>query len=633
MKKIKFITLILIVSLLSTGCLNNEDYKNTLKEISQIDTGISETMNNVTKLSSAEKEQLIYQQVTDRTLLDTTALTAVSETNTKAINYYINDIKKQLLGYDVEVLDSNLVNYLLFEMQKTPYIWNISKANILGVDSNTESFIVDVEFVTSEGAKIELNDTKKDNIVQESVNNSTLDLNLVDESGKKLDNTTNITVTDTPTPTPVPKVEDIQVTKGSPGKLIVPKSVISRGCENYNKKMQVRYENYIKIIKAKNGMGGMGFNWNSELKNFENLYGSIKNIMVQQKSDTLVDSLKKGYLLGYEGLCDTELEKSQATMTVRFILNYSYIYGINKGLVCNHAYITNYDLNSNILENREELSAVDYKDLISEVDSLIYSEMKAIEEDSYIALNSLIDDFGKLDSYYYDMFEYTFRKYKGYAISIYNINGTKVEACVTRVRKIRAKGSNMSYPIYEEKVLYTIDLFDDKLKIVNEVIVSSKIIGEPSIVVADKEVELFSDNKEISEEEKTKLYGVIKEFNKLQIEKDVQSENFVNIVDIGLTASNLNTLRSNMLNIENVNKKVTWVESINDRYSNYASFTLKEIFFKDDGSAVECKSDIGLIQKSSDVWQVVSYCTKEIVNVDSTKLDLTGYMDTLSKNQ
>lgn len=536
----KRLLIIPLVTLLLVGCSQDADY-NKLKGLEPANDIVDSAVAYNTGLSKSEREQLIYQQVANRTLIDTTALDKVSSTETQEINAYMNRINNKIFGENNDSIPDNFVNYILFEMQKTPYEWRKKSIEIVGVDSATRNYVIDVMYETDR------------NSYKTKIQNSSIPL----------------------------------------------------GCDNYDLKMQTRLNRYVDMLEKQ--ISG-DESYLIELEEFENAYGSVESIINTQSNYTLYEKAKQGEFVTYNCMTDSSIENSDAGMTVRFILAYEYALGVNLGLNCEHVYITNYALESDPTSNYTEANLEGSTALSDAVDTLIYSQNRAIDEDNYIGLYSLIEDFGKYDKYYYDMFNTSYRKVNGYAITIYEVNGTKIKAGVTRVRKIRTKGSNMSYPVYEEKWLYDIELIDNELKITNEVLIRSSIIGEPVIVDSRiEQTEGFNSVVTVKDTDKQKIEKVINDFSQLQVNYDTNSEDFVKVVDISTSAEELKNIKSDMLLVENAIAKATWIKSYDVVYSSYVTLTLKEVFYKEDGTALECESSLSLILKNNKDWQIIEY--------------------------
>lgn len=558
----RFVSLLTIVTsvILLGGCGDDSEYKE-ISSLESIDTSSVSSVSSITALSKSDRENLIYQQIADRTLIDTTALDTISNEDGAVISNYIEDICARLKGADNDSLSDSFTNYLLFEMEKTPYEWSKSTVEILGINSSSRSFIVDVTFKTNN----KLKNVKSD-------------------------------------------------------------SAIPIGDPDYDRKCKNRLERYLEILEyKKNDYNGV-YDWQSKLDEFEEHYGTVESIIDSQIDYSLYEKAMQGEVNTYSCMVDSEVEQLGATMKVRFILSYEYSLGVKLGMSCDHMYIVNYTLETDPLEDLDTLTIEGSSTISDAVDSLIYSENRAIDEDNYNGLYSLIDDFGKYDKYYYDMFETSYRKIKGYVIALYDVDGTTITAGVTRVRKIRAKGSNMSYPTYEEKWLYTIELVGNELEIINEVLIYSTLIGEPAIVsnTDANDVDGFVSSVSITDDDKVEIENSISDFCTLQVNNDENSDRFLNTIDISISARELSQLKEDMFSIEGVVSKATWIKNYNTAYTNYVNLTLLEVFYKEDGTALECESTVSLIYKNSSRWQVFEYTRLSAVSINPDSVSTTS---------
>lgn len=552
-RKSLFLAMLALSTVCITGCTDNE-----VKKLQQLEpaSNLSADRNvtAVSALSSKDREALIYNQVSDRNLIDTTTLDEVVDSDVAVIEDYINSACEELKGSSGEVLSDGFVNYILAEQEKTPYTWEKSNVEILGLDSASHSYVVDVTFSTT---------------------------------GSKKD--------------------------------VKPKTPIPLGCPDYAIKAENRLTKYIELLDMKRGTSDED-SFKDYYKDFVKVYGDPEDIIKAQQDYSLRDEAKDGKFITYTCNTDSSYENTAATMKVRFILTYNYAYGINLGITCDHLYITDYSLVSNPLEDREPQKTEEAQNLEDSVDYVIYSYNRCIDDNNYSGLNSLIKDFGNYDKYYYDMFEYSYRKIQGYTVSIYEVNGTKVLAGVTRVRKSRAKGTEMSYPSYEEKLLYELELVDDKLLISNEVLLSSSLVGEPAIVSnAEGSITGFTSKVEISSQDKKDITEVINKIGQLQVDKIDNGDDFEDVVDISVSAKDLEDIKETLYSIDVV-RKYSWIKSYNIAYTNYIQLTALEVFYMEDGTAYECNTTMSFIYKNNSKWQLVGYTRTSMEEINGNSV-------------
>ncbi len=104
------------------------------------------------KLSYSEEQDMIYSQVADRQLLDLTTLTKCSDNELQEVINYMDAVDAQLVGTSStaidETIDSCFTNYLLCVFQETPYYWQRTQTIVRGIDAESRSIIVDVDYKT-----------------------------------------------------------------------------------------------------------------------------------------------------------------------------------------------------------------------------------------------------------------------------------------------------------------------------------------------------------------------------------------------------------------------------------------------------------------------------------------------------
>lgn len=555
MKKVLCVVLTVVLMLSLVGCGSSKD----IKELTQLSAVDSEADVSIVSLSSTDKENLIYSQVSDRTLLDLSALTSPSAEEVESAKTYMDSVDAQLCGTldpTNGVIDTCFTDYLLFEFEKTPYYWQRSSMSILGVDASSRSIVLDVTYNTIDFAK---------------------------------------------------SVKGI--------------STIVRGEPSYDKKMEVRFNRYIEILNKRFSSYNSGDSWESDMAKFESVYGSVNTILEEQNDSTLTETaFKFGNQISYSGLVNNEIEKSKATMTVRYVLTPTYSMGINLGLNCTHMYITGYNLKSSEVNNEAFLSSSveDETGIAEECRKTLSSYYSSIDDENFYGLYSLVSDFGNLDKYFSDYFSTTYHKYDNFSVTIHSIQGTRIECTAVVSRKVRARGSEMSLPIYTDTYYYVLNLDNGVLKIAEEVLLSSKIEGEPAISTEGADITGFSTSITLSSQDKLELETLVSEFSVLQLNKDTLSSDFSKTVDTSISSSQLSTLKDNMNKLEGV-QKVTWITSYLQGTDSYASIRCKELVQKDDGVLYDCSVTYDFIKKGGD-WYIYGYTVNSKNKLDSTNL-------------
>lgn len=554
MKKFFSVVLVFACVLSLVGC-GNED----IKSLNQLQSVDSEANVSIVSLSATDKENLIYSQVSDRTLLDLSSLESPTAEEVEAVKVYMDSVDAQLCGVldsSNGVIDECFTNYLLFEFQKTPYYWQRSSMSILGVDASSRSIVLDVVYNT-----IGFNKTVKGD------------------------------------------------------------STIVLGEPNYSTKSEVRLNRYLKILDAKY-KGSTNVDWVSSLAEFEIVYGSVDTILEEQRGDSLTTAVfNYGNQISYTGLTNNDIEKSStATMTVRYVLTPEYSLGINLGLNCTHMYVVSYNLNSAEVNNEEFLSKVysDETGIASEVKDVLNRYYICIDDENYTGLYSLVRNFGSLDKYFADYFDTAYHKYEDFSVTLHNVVGTRIECTANVSRKVRARGSEMSLPIYTDTYYYVLSLDDGVLKVEEEILLSSKLEGEPAINTTDADVTGFSTSISLSAQDKIDLENLIANFGVLQLSKDTTSAEFSKVIDTSITGSQLSALKDSMLNLEGV-QRVTWITSYLQGYESYASIRCKELVQKEDGVIYDCVVTYDFLKKGGS-WYICGYTVNSKNKLDATTL-------------
>lgn len=537
------------------GCGSSSDV-NTLRKLQSVDT---EANVRIVSLSATDKENLIYSQVSDRTLLDLSSLESPTSEEVEAVKMYMDSVDAQLCGVldsDNGVIDECFTNYLLFEFEKTPYYWQRGSMSILGVDASSRSIVLDVVYNTI----------------------------------------------------------------GFP-KTVKGDSTIVRGEPNYSTKAEVRLERYLRILEAKYRNNSFD-DWESDLAEFESIYGRVDDILEEQQNMSLTDTVfTYGNQLTYSGLVNNEIESSSsATMTVRYVLTPKYSLGINLGLDCSHMYVVSYTLNSSEVNNEAYLSQVynDETGITDEVCDLLKRYYICIDDENFSGLYSLTRNFNTLDKYFADYFNTTYHKYEEFTVTLHSVQGTRIECTAQVSRKVRARGSQMSLPIYTDTYYYVLSLDDGVLKVEEEILLSTKLEGEPAITTTDADISGFSTTISLSAQDKIDMENLIANFGVLQLKKDVTSADFSSVVDTSISGSQLSSLKENMFNIEGV-QKVTWITSYLQGYESYASIRCKELVQKEDGTIYDCVVTYDFIKKGG-VWYICGYTVNSKNKLDSTTL-------------
>lgn len=572
----KFIASLLVLSTmcLMTGC-GDTDTISELNSISALNTDSSVTSSY--NLSWSDEQEMIYAQVSDRQLLDLSALSACSDNELQQVQNYMNLVDNQLIGniavnsyrndgdekilsglvVDNAVIDAKLTDYLLAFMEKTPYYWQRSKTIVRGIDSESRSIIVDVQYKTIDFEK----EVKKDS----------------------------------------------SLVKGDP---------------NYDRLAESRYNKWINILSTQlnNPNDSMLMTY---INDFKQYWGEPEEIIEEQRlySNT-VDVYMTGNQKTYSGLVDSEAEKTGGSMTVRYVLVPEYVLGINLGITCEHMYVTEFSLDSDVTEGLSSFTQEGYQTVTDNVYSLIYSYFTCLDESDFEGLYSLTSNFQGLDKHYDDVFSSTYQKHQGYSVSLFDITGTHITCGVTISTKERAKGSNMTFPVYTDRYYMELELVEDTLKVNNMVLLSRRLEGEPAINEGAVDTTGFSATIELDNDDKVAIENLICDFSALQLNSDTQSDSFSDVVDNSVTTNQLSSIKTNMTSLSGA-KKVVFLQNYQQGTSNYASVKCKELYQDDKNAIVEASVTYEFILKGGK-WYVYNYDVNSSVKLDTTNLQTTG---------
>lgn len=572
-KRFLALGLVSVMMMSLTGCGDNSSA--TISNLNSIESLGSES--SVTKsysLSYSDEQDLIYAQVSDRTLLDLSTLDACTDNELQQAVAYMDNIDNAITGATLADQDLNtaleseeyathdsishyLADYILTFMEHTPYTWQRSKTIVRGIDSESRSIVVDVVYKTI--------NHKKD---------------------------------------------------------VKPDSTIVKGDPDYAKKSEVRFERYINLLETQY-TDPESPTLPQEWKTWRSIYGDEKDVIEEQNQKKVSERIyNTGIQQTYTGLIDNEAEKSGGTMTIRYILVPNYKLGINLGLTCQHLYITDYKLDKDITEGKQAFTEEGYATITDEVQELIHSYFQCIDESDLNGLYKLTKNFGGLDKYYEDVADSTYSKHNNFTLTLFSIQGTHITCGVTISSKERAKGSNMTYPVYTDRYYVELDLNGSQLQVSNLTLLSRNLEGEPAITTNSADTTGFVAGVEIDNEDKLAIEDLICKFGTIQLNSDTTSDDFGNVVDLSMAQSNLTALKTNMTSLKGV-KRVTWLQNYQQGTSNYASVKCRELFQAKDNSIIEANVTYEFINKGGR-WYVYNYDVNSSVKLDTTNLSTTG---------
>lgn len=506
--------------------------------------------NRMAKMTADQKEGAIYKFISDRIIVDPANLMSIGSKDLSNINSLFSDVNQKLKGVDKECLSDEYANYLLMEFAKTPYEWQQTKVTPVGFDPAARLYFVDVTY-----------------------------------------NTTNTY------------------------KTAIPDSKIPNGATYEDTFKKKRYDDYVNYLNAKVRNDNKRIN---ELRDkFVQTWGDVQTIREEQQGVSLLTRTKQknqesGGLgkLTYSGLVADSKLSVNASMTVRYVLQYKYNLGQETDLTVNALYVKDYKLGNpdNILASYDSSNLEGIEVLKPFVDKVILSYNKAVEESSNNALYSLYANYGSIDKYYDDIYKYAYTSIGNYTYKILEKKGTNLVVQVDRVNQIRAKGANMSLPTYDETIIMNMVLTnDDSIQIKSVYPIKSELVGEPLSVI--KNVTGISDLIQYSgvsftESNKAKVEDVLKKFSKVVFSGTVDSAEFAEVTDVGISEMTLQKMVDTITTM-NANKKATYIISWDTKTNVYVSLRIREVF-QTSGGNYDTEAIVDFVQRSGE-WKVVNY--------------------------
>lgn len=560
-KRLVSVVLTCCLTVLSfTGCAGNE-----ISELNQIQSLSTVTEKEDANLTLSERQELVYAQVSERSLLNLTTLKSCTASEVQQVTTYMDSVNKQLTGEinaDAGVIDESMTNYLLWFFEKTPYYWQRTQTAIQGIDDDSRSIVVDVTYDTIGFAK----DTQSD-------------------------------------------------------------SPLVQGEPEYNKKYKVRYERWLGILRRKydsmNGVGGSNVGgWQQDLAKFKKVYGSPDKIFESQRNDSLTDTIyKTGNQKTYNGLKKSDGAKEGGTVTVRYVLVPKYILGINMGISCKHMYILNFNLSKDITESLSLFKEDGYATVSDNLYTLLDSYFKAVDERDMSGLYKLTDNFKAWDKYYSDMREYSYTKNGEFTVSLFDISGTTITCGVQVSAKERAKGSNMfTMPLYTDRYYIKVKLIGEQLKITDMTLLSRKIEGEPLIQEGENETSGFNEKIDLNNTDRVAIEKLLCDFGVLQLAGSEQQA-YKDVVDLSMNSVKLKKMMEDVATVTG-GKKAIFLDTYQQGNGNYASVKCRELH-KTKKEVVESEVAYEFISKGGK-WYVYGYDTLSSVTLGTVDFRSEG---------
>lgn len=583
---------------LLTGCSQDLGYDEVSNAVAL--GGESSINSSGYQLSYTEQQELVYAQVSNKTLLDLTYFNKCTADTKQQVTNYMNELDNVITGYTKnshfdslleyletgnkqEVMKQDYANYIAYLFAQSPYYWQRSKMNIIGESTITGYIVCDV--------------------VYETINYK---------------------------------------------KNVIPKSTVAQGSPLYNTIVENRYNAWCAILEicsetgtsisqienyAKSGTPVENEDIRSAVEQFKKWtasYGDYRKVYAEQKRYGLLSQDLIDYFydtknqVAYTGLIDHEAEQSGGTMTIRYILQPNIVLGINQGYTCTNVYLTEYKLDNDITEDKSVFTAEGYATIADAVYELMYSYFKCIDESNHIGLYSLMTDYAAIDKYYQDYFDYTINKHNSFSVSLFDITGTHITCGINVSSKQRARGTKMTSPIYADRYYVEIDLVGDKLKISNITLLSRKIEGEPNINAIKQDESGFSQKITLTDLDKKQIETQINNFSMYQLQANDMGTGLEEILDYSISNANMASLKSNMLSMKG-DKKLIFLQSYIQGANGYALVKCRELFQTGSELITEAIVQYELMLKGNK-WYIVDYVVLNSFKSTSSQLQASGYM-------
>lgn len=520
-----------------------------------------------TEIKDAEEEQSQSSNITE-TSNNTPASQAHREEsrvmqNSEESN--INEVEDDSLGNKQVIVSDSIANYMLHQFSKTPYTWEMEDCKIVGMDSATHLYFVDVYYKTTNEKKNVLPDTKL-----------TLGMDEYDSLIAQR------------------YTDYLSVMKANESK--------EANYGSVKKKFEERWGTIEEVAE--------NLDFDSPLK-YAAKYGSKY----------------KGIGSYAYASCKNTYDISGAKLVYRMVMGYNY--SIQDKVIIEpkavYAYKSSLDNADDILNNLKS-ERIDASEIIGPmINRMLYRYEKAMDEADHGGLYNMYKSYKKYDREIYMYDKYAYHNLGSYVYDIIGRKDNKIYVEVTYNNKERTKGSAMSEATYKDIKLFTLAIDDeDNMKIIDVLDVQRDIVGEPLSVIA--KVNGVQDQINYSESAFTAsnqkaVEETIKEFMKLELTQTFGSEVFKTCIDLGINSNELDNIKKTLSYID-ANQITTWITGYSTKSNLYVNAQLREIYVNTENhTAYETTADIGLINRNGN-WFVVSYA--RTMNV---KLQNLNYSD------
>ena len=667
-KKVRIAALSTACVLLLSGCNSAAGGQYTIEQINSMQrAGIGSTgeLTANTKLAvNATDEELrgmVYNFVSNNLHIDLDALIMPADDDIALITEHVSRIVDALKGKKNDSITDDMLNYMLWEFAKTQNEWTLAPngVTLLGQDAATNRTFVDITFVTTNDFKKQLpessivvgsplEDIEKAKRKEEYLTYMNADYELKN-FGMSTATSTSIFAATNSDETKAKLEEKRDETR---------KTFVSHWGEVDAVLDEQQEWSMIERIREKIRLcdGTLTLNFDDE---FLTNKGLSRADMADYRATTPLTSYDLQYVSArgigtytYSGIAkQTRYTGYSATMTFRFVFDFKKHLGTATSMETDGVYLRSYTIDNYDAEDGPmSRFSVDNKTadanlvVISPyVDRLINRYQKCVEENDYKGLYKLFGqqviikdeytgevsrtaaNFKDWDKYYNDMGTYCYIKYDGYDFKIvdWNESAATLTVKVTRRKKIRGKGTNMTMPTYLEESLMTMYIDNDDLFVKDEEILKTECIGEPVSMLKDingMAEKLAFSKAAFSEKNEAAVLGALQVFSNAQLDyaHDYTGDASTNTASFGVPdntpgciymgvkdkISLLNTMGkiADKPPVEKITHVITWAT----RSNSYCKLRLRELFLFGDNAGVVTESYVGLTNNNG-VWSIVSY--------------------------
>lgn len=540
---------------------------------------------NQTTGAVAEQNNIVFQYVSNSVQIDKDKLIAVEKTDADRIKSAISEINEALRTgetvkkngvvetkpttgetsesssqvaevnqkSDTTIISDSIANYMLHNFAKSPYSWKMNDCKIVGMDSATHLYFVDVYYETT---------NEKKEVLPESI-----------------------------------------IVKGEPEY----STLCEKRQEDYSTLMTYAVGGTDNLKEYRDSLKSFETKWGK-------LDDIAKSMEFDSPLDytRLYGKTKSGIgCYAYNNITNT-YEITGAKMVYRYVMGYNYNVNDELRIEPKAVYMYNYSVNNGEdLKKKYTASEVNAEEVLNPlVNKLIYSYSKAMDECDNNGLYKLFKSYSKYDTDVNAYNEFAYHKYGTYLYDILGRDNDKLFVEVTFSNKERTKGSAMSEATYKDTLLLTLIINeDDTLTLIDSRLLNRALIGEPLSVIekvtgVSEQINYSENAFTASNEEAVKK--TITNFMKLELTKNFNSDVFTTCIDLGISNSELDNIKKTINSID-AGEVTTWITGYTTKSNLYVNATLREVYKgSETDTQSETSANIGLINRNGN-WFVVSY--------------------------